>query len=947
VSLDGLVVASLTGNAIEANAAIDTQAVQAAIDRAFDAGGGTVWVPRDFYRSPVLRDQAGTRNYAAGACIVLRSGVVVEGPDITVRSPSGRNTVRCATFANEACKIYEPALAAGSPLITSDFGLRGISVDGGGRIYDITSGTGNTIEVDGDVTSRLVVGMVYRTIAANGTVGTGTVSSFSYDSLNEVTDIVLSGTAPSDGTINVTLNDPTEVAISLVNATITATTIQFAAALGDVSDKFAIGSTFGVKNSGGGNGNGNYVTTAVVHSGGRTTVTVASTAGLTALGDVYPGWPGLWYGDGVIIRNAKNFFIDRGLVEGFAKYGDWIIFADTFDVVRSYNQESDGCHIGGGCFNFSMDVEGRTLDNMAPFVSDEGGYRAAILTKGDIRGEIRRCEIAKGVTQQINPIRCVGTTGTRITCRVRRAIGTVTVGNWFEMLDDTSLGGLFGAVIDAQIDELRGKVSSGYALVRAQASGLERLYVQNVVPDPDMSVSAKCVSLAGISGYPVLPQIVVVRNCASSPASQTSFFELGNFSNPEVCVLENNEVDLAINGKFIGWQGGTAGRLVAQNNLIAATGTASAGLVFMQGAWNGSSNADIAVTTGISTTAIPVSGDHTWRFRDYNQVRLVGNSTTSTNGVYSLTGSTFSTGTTTLNLLAASSVGAMPTTPNNTTRGSVTNHVPMVLENNQIINRSTSQAAYFLQGSSGSFEIQSSGNNYRTNVTSSLLIFTQGALYLNIVGDGTDTFSGFISGGLCVPNASTVLRIDHPSWPFALGDSTAAARLVPRHGDRILNFSALAFTTPFSPGPGLCRFRLHSTSSGNPLEFEDGGTVGGWVRDAGVTASGATPNADTTLNVNHQDIVLTNAGHNATRTMTLPAALPGMRFRFQRTDAQTYQVDPNGTEIVEDVPLTTGAFKAAGVLLGLTTINAFVELQCFRAGEWRATVIGSPRASFT
>lgn len=78
--------------------------------------------------------------------------------------------------------------------------------------------------------------------------------------------------------------------------------------------------------------------------------------------------------------------------------------------------------------------------------------------------------------------------------------------------------------------------------------------------------------------------------------------------------------------------------------------------------------------------------------------------------------------------------------------------------------------------------------------------------------------------------------------------------------------------------------------------------------------------------------ILTNTGASGTITVSLPAALPGMRIRASVGVAQALRIDPNGTETIS-LP-SSGVPGAAGKYLVADAIGETVDLVCVAAGSW-------------
>jgi hypothetical protein len=69
-----------------------------------------------------------------------------------------------------------------------------------------------------------------------------------------------------------------------------------------------------------------------------------------------------------------------------------------------------------------------------------------------------------------------------------------------------------------------------------------------------------------------------------------------------------------------------------------------------------------------------------------------------------------------------------------------------------------------------------------------------------------------------------------------------------------------------------------------------------------------------------------NLGVGGSAVWNLPAAVPGLAYRFVRNDAQVFDIDPNGTELIRG--------GTAGQLLRMNTAGNQVVLACYIAGIW-------------
>lgn len=93
-----------------------------------------------------------------------------------------------------------------------------------------------------------------------------------------------------------------------------------------------------------------------------------------------------------------------------------------------------------------------------------------------------------------------------------------------------------------------------------------------------------------------------------------------------------------------------------------------------------------------------------------------------------------------------------------------------------------------------------------------------------------------------------------------------------------------------------------------------------------------TVTADFTIGVGDSGKTFSSAGASGTITGSLPAAVPGLRYRFRVGAAQELRIDPDGTETIS-LP-STGVPGAAGKYLTANAAGETVELECVVAGTW-------------
>lgn len=75
-----------------------------------------------------------------------------------------------------------------------------------------------------------------------------------------------------------------------------------------------------------------------------------------------------------------------------------------------------------------------------------------------------------------------------------------------------------------------------------------------------------------------------------------------------------------------------------------------------------------------------------------------------------------------------------------------------------------------------------------------------------------------------------------------------------------------------------------------------------------------------------------STGASATITASLPAATPGLKYRFRVGAAQQLRLDPNGTEVIA-LP-STGVAGAAGKYLVADAAGETIDIECVTAGVW-------------
>lgn len=93
-----------------------------------------------------------------------------------------------------------------------------------------------------------------------------------------------------------------------------------------------------------------------------------------------------------------------------------------------------------------------------------------------------------------------------------------------------------------------------------------------------------------------------------------------------------------------------------------------------------------------------------------------------------------------------------------------------------------------------------------------------------------------------------------------------------------------------------------------------------------------TKTADYTVTAGDSGRTFSTAGASGTVTFAMPAAVPGLRYRFYVGAAQELRIDPNGTETIS-LP-STGVAGAAGKYLTANAAGETVDIECVVAGTW-------------
>lgn len=104
------------------------------------------------------------------------------------------------------------------------------------------------------------------------------------------------------------------------------------------------------------------------------------------------------------------------------------------------------------------------------------------------------------------------------------------------------------------------------------------------------------------------------------------------------------------------------------------------------------------------------------------------------------------------------------------------------------------------------------------------------------------------------------------------------------------------------------------------------------VDDENETGTVQTKTTDYTVTTADSGRTFSTAGASGTVVFTLPAAVPGLKYRFRVGAAQELRLDPDGTETIS-LP-STGVPGAAGKYLTANAAGETVEIECVVAGTW-------------
>lgn len=254
--------------------------------------------------------------------------------------------------------------------------------------------------------------------------------------------------------------------------------------------------------------NGNAVTASVSSKTDNSNIVLA-----TSIGANETGVSGVIYKASDPTRNLTNLYLGHTMlfknVDGLRV--QWCNFFDSlkFGVVvanatefrtqglrfRHRIQGADGIHVCGGCDNFTLrDTRGITYDNLIGLISSEGSYSGGWYTYELAEGNITNGLVDDSYcVDSYEPVRLAGSTGHSLNRIVVRGVhGTVRAGGAVKLLDDSAYG-IVGATmeriaiedVDARIRKFVNTQSAGNSTppVIIQASGATDVYIKNLTVD--------------------------------------------------------------------------------------------------------------------------------------------------------------------------------------------------------------------------------------------------------------------------------------------------------------------------------------------------------------------------------------------------------------------------------------------------------------------------------
>lgn len=131
-------------------------------------------------------------------------------------------------------------------------------------------------------------------------------------------------------------------------------------------------------------------------------------------------------------------------------------------------------------------------------------------------------------------------------------------------------------------------------------------------------------------------------------------------------------------------------------------------------------------------------------------------------------------------------------------------------------------------------------------------------------------------------------------------------------------------TAPSASGVYIGRCEGYVSSTKILVDIDPDGT--------GPASTVQTKTADYTVTAADSGRTFSTTGASGTVVFSMPAAVPGLKYRFYVGAAQELRIDPNGTETIS-LP-STGVASAAGAYITANAAGETVDVECVVAGTW-------------
>jgi len=908
--------------AVPSDGADDTVAIQAALNACHAAGGGTVlfsvpgtYVWTDYLTSAGAAPTAPNTTLNAAA-VVYSDTAIVSVPGVTHQLGLAKDDSRCYILRNA-----DPT--NGNSRITIDGGFW----NGGGIVAEATATSGTTFTIVGNYASRLTSGTAFYVSNVTGkTQFTCSIDS-TYNSGTGLTTITVASGAVSGGLQSSwqlsNVQAPAIAGVDEPNNLITIT--------GDYSAYASTGSTVFIYANADLPSCKAYTVASVAYLNPTTTVTLTTdlpaTINTTTKGRCAFIDNTTWYADLVRLQNITRLRVVNTFGGGCDKYVWHVVGCDQQHWENNgFETGSDGIHFGGLNTNLVvLNTYGRSMDNLIAVVSDEKWYRAA---QTDIAGACSNILI-DGIFLDagktcFEPVRGTGTASYPIDgLTVRTLRGTVGSGHGVRLADDTASG--YGFLTGAPmrgivIEDNQLVVPTAYAQTAITGSGVKSVTVRDsrvssaqnlavLVSTPNSyainAVTATTFRINAASAtdltsvFPVGTTFYVYGN-ATGGANTSYIVTAVSYSNP------NTTITVA-----------STNAATASGEVLLSSSPVTLDSLTIDGLTNLASDPSLGKLVQVDAIVNHFSGSN-WK------VYVDGDAPSSATGVIlQVTNTTTVEGQIKFGSLSDCYVEGSP----DDNGASADDSAKFVALSNTTLRSRVDLAnvtlhkvndgafiAYEAAGpaeclSSGFKMINSGGGSVPyIHTLSSGALRLSGAISADLDNDGNyddDTVYFRTAGTLSVRGAGINLALN----------STSAAGLSGVTGDEFFNVSAYSETSAREAlGIGLYRY-----SAGGFWEYQGPRVVKSYTSAA-------------TFAGKHSGLIANNRGASGTVTLTLPAALPGMRFTFSRVAAQLFRFDPSGTETIA-LP-STGVQGAAGKYLECQTTGGFVTLVCGTTGTW-------------